>query len=167
MRPLTRFIVALVAFPLIGAYSWRWAGLFIQDVLLATGVVWGGVQEGLDLLGCLIGLVGGLWCTVQVVGCAFQPRDSAVCATGDVLEAVMGVTLVADLILIAALGGTSAADFIPPANLALWSATAAAVFRLSRVRKAVRRQQQRRPGVPRHSPESDHWAESDHEIYRR
>lgn len=157
---LARFVVAIVTFPLIGAYSWRWAGVFMQDVLVATGVSWGPVQGAFDIVGSLVGLGVGFWCAVQVVGCAFQSRGISVCAAGDFLLIVLGITFVADLILIAALSGTPAAGFIPPANLAIWCATAAATFRLTRLRRGLRRQRRLEEAAEPDHPASGDWHEA-------
>jgi hypothetical protein len=157
---LARFVVAIVTFPLIGAYGWRWAGVFLQEVLAATGVSWGPVQGAFDIVGSLLGLGVGLWCAVQVVGCAFQSRGASVCAAGDFLLIVLGITFVADLVLIAALSGTPAAGFIPPANLAIWCATAAATFRLARLRRSLRRQRRLEETADAGPPASDDWHEA-------
>lgn len=130
---LARLILAFSTFPLIGAYGLRWVGDFVGQIISASGVDVSAFVP-LDIIGGVVGLILGLVLAVQIVGCAFQPESSGVRPAADNILIILGLTLLLDLALGKLFAGQPWLQWLPAANLVIWSGAAAATNSLHRMR---------------------------------
>lgn len=139
---LARMILAFVCFPLLGAYSLAWVGAYTADVVGIAGVH-SPLLAWLDMAGAIIGFILGLLMAIQIIGCCLQSEQSPVRGPGDNILIIVALTLLADVLLPRVLGqpaGAAAAQWLPPASLAIWGGCAAATISLARMRRQYRAQ---------------------------
>lgn len=144
---LARLFMGLVCFPLLGAYSLRWVGGYLRDLVALAGPV-RGLPAFLDLVGAIIGLALGLILAVQLIGSSFQPEESPVRTTGDSILIILGLTLVVDAVLPRVLPEAGVVEWLPVGTLVIWTACAAATMSLSHLRRELRRQVAQAPPCP-------------------
>lgn len=145
---LSRIVLAIICFPLLGSYGLRWAGRSLAEMAALAGLGQSLLVSMLDYAGAAIGLVFGVLFALALVPSACQRRDPALQATGDVLLLVLVAFFVAALVAPPPLAGTGAAAVLPPVSLVVWLATGAATMRLA----ALRRQQRVTERVPAERP---------------
>jgi len=136
---LARLFLGLVCFPLLGAYSLRWVGGYLRDLVALAGPV-RGLPMYFDLIGALAGLALGLLLAVQIIGSTVQPEESPVRPVGDNILIVLALTLLADVVLTRVLPDSSVTDWLPVVTLVIWTACAAATMSLTHMRRDLRRQ---------------------------
>lgn len=136
---LARFILSLATFPLIGAYGLRWLGGFIGQLISSTGFD-ARALVALDLVGAVVGLVLGIILVIRIMGCCVQPESVPVRPVGDNILIILGVTLVADVVIVRMFPQAEWLRWLPPANLIIWSGAAAATLSLHRMRDHYRAQ---------------------------
>ncbi|MEN6547668.1 MAG: hypothetical protein ABFE07_16670 [Armatimonadia bacterium] len=136
---LARLFLGLVCFPLLGAYSLRWVGAYLRDLVALTGPV-RGLPMYFDLFGALAGLVLGLLLAVQIIGSAMQPEESPVRPVADNILIILALTLLVDVVLTRALPDSAVIEWLPVVTLVIWTACAAATMSLTHMRRDLRRQ---------------------------
>lgn len=140
---LFRFVLALLCFPLLGAYGLRWTGRSLTDMADLVGYGNGLVVSLLDYFGAVLGLVCGVVFALALIPSVCQRRDAALQATGDILLLGLAALFLADVVIPPLTEGSGVAAALPPVSLVVWLATGAAALRLA----GFRRRQQHRPAV--------------------
>lgn len=136
---LARLFLGLICNPLLGAYSLRWVGGYLRDLVALAGPV-RGLPMYLDLIGAVAGLILGLLLAIQIIGSAMQPEASPVRPVGDNILIVLALTLLGDVVLTRALPDSAVTEWLPVATLVIWTACAAATMSLTHMRRDLRRQ---------------------------
>lgn len=140
---LARITLAFICFPLLGAYSLAWVAAYTADLAGIAGLR-SPVLPWLDLAGAAIGFGIGLLLAIQIIGCCMQSEVSPVRAPGDNILIVLGITLLADAVLLRMLGQQPAVtQWLQPASLAIWGGCGAATLSLARMRRHYRAQPSR------------------------
>ncbi len=131
---IARLILALTAFPLLGAYGLRWAGRFLGEMLHASGAT-SPVVMALDLIGAFIGVLFGLLVALLALACAFQAESHPVRPVADTVLIILGGLLCVDIFLPLLFQEQAWLQWLPAASLAFWMGAAAAVISLYRFKR--------------------------------
>jgi hypothetical protein len=152
---LFRVILAVVCFPLLGAYGLRWAGRSVTEMADLVGYGKGLLIPMLDYVGAALGVLVGLVFALQLIPSCCQRRNVTLQATGDVLLLILLLVFLADAVLPPLLTGTGISAALPPLSLVVWMATGAAAVRLAGFRRRESRSRRERRAADREYPDRD------------